>query len=40
MYLLMSSFDKRAQWQKKPNKMKKMRRENSKAKIIRPEWQE
>ena len=36
----MPIFDKRAQWQKKPNNMKKMGKENSKIKTIAPEWQE
>ena len=31
-------FDKMAQWQKKPNNMKK--KESSKVKTIGPEWQE
>ena len=34
----MLTFDKMAQLQKEPNNMKKMWRENSKVKTIRPEW--
>ena len=35
----MPIFDKKAQWQKKPNNMKKMEKESSKVKTIEPEWQ-
>jgi len=35
--MLMPTFDKRAQWQKKPNNMKKIEKENNKIKTIRPE---
>ena len=38
--MLMPTFDKRAQWQKKPNNMKNMGRENRKVKTNKPEWQE
>ena len=38
--LLMLIFDKRAQWQKKPNNMKEMKKENSKVKTIGLEWRE
>ena len=33
-------LDKRAQWQKKPNNMKKVEKETSKIKTIGAEWQE
>ena len=36
----MPTFDKRAQWQKKPNNMKEMEKENGKIKTIRPKWEE
>jgi len=32
-------FGKRAQWQKKPNNMKNVEKENNKVKTIGPEWQ-
>ena len=35
---MMPTFDKRAQWQKKPNNVKKMEKKNSKIKTIRLEW--
>ena len=38
--LLMPTFDKMVQWQKKLNNMKKMERENSKIKTSRPERME
>ena len=38
--MLMPTFDRRAQWQKKPRNMKKMEKENSKIKTIGLEWQE
>ena len=38
LFLLIPIFDKRAQWQKKPNNMKMMEKESSKIKTIGPEW--
>ena len=36
--MLMPTFDKRAQLQKKPNNMKEMEKKNTKIKTIKPEW--
>ena len=38
--VLMPNFDKRAQWQKKPNNMRKVENESSKVRTIGPRWQE
>jgi len=37
-HIVDAHFDKRAQWEKKPNNMKKIGRENRKIKTSRPEW--